>query len=530
MYKALYLKWRPAVFEDVISQEHITATLKNQVSAGRTAHAYLFTGSRGTGKTTCARILAKAVNCENAAEGTPCCVCDTCRGADSFSLSDIVEIDAASNNGVDDIRSLRENAVFTPERCKYRVYIIDEVHMLSVNAFNALLKLLEEPPKHVKFILATTEIHKVPATILSRCQRFDFRRIRTKDIADRLLYIAGAEGLNLSAEGAMLIARIADGGMRDALSLLDQCAAFSDEISADTVAAAAGLAGREHMRGIVADIFAANSAGVIEAVTQLYAQSKDMQRLCDEIIVSLRNILLAKISPEAKELLDCLPGEEEELARIAAQTSVGNILGKISVMQACAENLPKAVNKRVELEMSLIRVCMTDNANTADNINPAPAGDSSQLERLTEKIAELEARLAGKQPPRTAPPAAEIPPEQQVDFSKLRPEDFERVDRWNDVLDEFFKVCPSVSGTLSGSAAFVNGQVMLIVAQNPFFLSLFKVKENALMLGETVKRVLGTGYIIRAKSKNPAHEAENKALKIIERASENGVEVKESNE
>ena len=225
MYQALYRKWRPRTFDDVISQPHITTTLKNQIQSGKTAHAYLFTGSRGTGKTTCARIFAKAINCLHATDGNPCQQCEICRDAEAFSLSDIIEIDAASNNGVDDIRELRDGAVYTPERCKYKVYIIDEVHMLSQSAFNALLKIMEEPPAFVKFILATTEIHKVPATIVSRCQRFDFRRILPEDITARLLYIAGEEQLTLDAQAARLIARLSDGGMRDALSLLDQCAA-----------------------------------------------------------------------------------------------------------------------------------------------------------------------------------------------------------------------------------------------------------------------------------------------------------------
>ena len=245
MYQALYRKWRPRTFDDVISQPHITTTLKNQIQSGKTAHAYLFTGSRGTGKTTCARIFAKAINCLHATDGNPCQQCEICRDAEAFSLSDIIEIDAASNNGVDDIRELRDGAVYTPERCKYKVYIIDEVHMLSQSAFNALLKIMEEPPAFVKFILATTEIHKVPATIVSRCQRFDFRRILPEDITARLLYIAGEEQLTLDAQAARLIARLSDGGMRDALSLLDQCAAYDSNITLDTVSAAAGIAGRD---------------------------------------------------------------------------------------------------------------------------------------------------------------------------------------------------------------------------------------------------------------------------------------------
>ena len=247
MYKALYRKWRPLTFDDVISQEYTTEALKNQIISGKTAHAYLFTGSRGTGKTTCARILAKAVNCRNMKDGNPCLECDICRDADSGALTDIVEIDAASNNGVDNIRDLRDAAVYTPERGAYKIYIIDEVHMLSQGAFNALLKIMEEPPPYVKFILATTEIHKVPATIVSRCQRYDFRRIKAEDIAKRISYIAQQEELNLTEDGAAMIAKLADGGMRDAVSLLDQCSVCAEVINAEAVSTAAGIAGRDYL-------------------------------------------------------------------------------------------------------------------------------------------------------------------------------------------------------------------------------------------------------------------------------------------
>ena len=244
MYKALYRKYRPMTFDDVVSQPHITTTLRNQLINGKTAHAYLFTGSRGTGKTTCARILAKALNCLHPVDGNPCLECEICRDADDNALADIIEIDAASNNGVDDVRDLRDGAVYTAERCRYKVYIIDEVHMLSKEAFNALLKIMEEPPPHVKFILATTEIHKVLPTILSRCQRYDFRRILPSDITERLMYVAEKENIKLDRDAAELIAKTADGGMRDALSLLDQCIAFSEDVTLDIVSGAAGIAGR----------------------------------------------------------------------------------------------------------------------------------------------------------------------------------------------------------------------------------------------------------------------------------------------
>ena len=254
-------------FDDVVSQPHITTTLKNQIKSGKTAHAYLFTGSRGTGKTTCARIFAKAINCLDPHDGEPCLKCEICKDADNGTLSDIIEIDAASNSKVDDIRELREGVVYTPERCKYKVYIIDEVHMLSAGAFNALLKTMEEPPPHVKFILATTEIHKVPATIVSRCQHFDFHRIRNEDIVSRLMYIASQEGFTLHEDAAGMIARLSDGGMRDALSLLDQCVAYENDITLDVVSSASGIAGRDYLFDILEKIAEKDAAGALRVVT-----------------------------------------------------------------------------------------------------------------------------------------------------------------------------------------------------------------------------------------------------------------------
>ena len=274
-YEALYRKWRPQTFEDIVAQPHITRTLKNQVMRGKTAHAYLFTGSRGTGKTTCARIFAKAVNCLHPVDGNPCLECEICRDAEAGALTDIIEIDGASNNGVDEVRNLRENAVFLPVRCRYKVYIIDEVHMMSAGAFNALLKLIEEPPEHVKFVFATTEIHKVPATILSRCQRYDFRRILPEDI------IASQEAFTLSDTAAYRIAALADGGMRDALSLLDQCAAVADQVEAETVEETVGVAGLESVYAVLRAIAAKDTTAALSQVATLYRQSKDMTRFSD---------------------------------------------------------------------------------------------------------------------------------------------------------------------------------------------------------------------------------------------------------
>ena len=303
MPKALYRKWRPQVFSDVSGQGHITETLMHEVDVGRLSHAYLFTGSRGTGNTTCAKILSKAVNCLNPQNGNPCNECEVCRGIDDGSILDVTEIDAASNNGVDNIRDLREEANFTPAVAKYRVYIIDEVHMLSTGAFNALLKTLEEPPSHVLFILATTEVHMLPATILSRCQRFDFRRIPPEDIAKRLLLVAEKENLKLAEDAAMLIARIADGALRDALSILDQCASFSEEITLNIVSKAAGLLGRDYLFEISDAIKNQDSSKVLSIIDRLHASSCDMERLINELVNHFRNVMISKTTKTLKNLL-----------------------------------------------------------------------------------------------------------------------------------------------------------------------------------------------------------------------------------
>ncbi|MCQ2463438.1 MAG: DNA polymerase III subunit gamma/tau, partial [Clostridia bacterium] len=264
MYQVLYRKWRPRVFSDVVGQPHVTKTLASEILNKRLSHAYLFTGSRGTGKTTCAKILSKAVNCLSPVDGNPCNECEICRGIDSGAILDVVEIDAASNNGVDNIRDIRDEVNFTPASCKYRVYIIDEVHMLSDGAFNALLKTLEEPPEHVIFILATTEVHKLPSTILSRCQRFDFRRIPSEDMAERMSYIASRENLTLEHDAAMLIARLADGALRDALSILDQCGTRSKNIDAQLVSDVAGLTGRVYLFELTNAVCKADSAAALD--------------------------------------------------------------------------------------------------------------------------------------------------------------------------------------------------------------------------------------------------------------------------
>ena len=496
MYKALYRKYRPMTFDDVVSQPHITTTLRNQLINNKTAHAYLFTGSRGTGKTTCARILAKALNCQHLVDGNPCLECEICRDADASALADIVEIDAASNNGVNDIRDLRDGAVYTAERCKYRVYIIDEVHMLTKEAFNALLKIMEEPPPHVKFILATTEVHKVLPTILSRCQRYDFRRILPADITERLMYVAEREQIKLDREAAELIAKTADGGMRDALSLLDQCVAFSDNVTLDIVSNAAGIAGREPVFDIIEAISDNNAAKAVEVIDKLYNMSKDMQKLCEELIAQFRNIMLAKAVPENIDLLVCMPNELERVRALADKLSLDEIMSKLEILQSCNERVAKVSAKRVEMEMSLLKLCA---------VKPAPVASAASPEILA-KIEMLERKLA-EQPVQQNTRQYSKPqyaPQQQIeatDLTAIKSVQLSDEPRWQDILDKFAEICPSVNGALSGSYAKKGGGYMFIATTNSFFIQLLRNKENVTKLMEAIYLVTGEKLDILAVHK-----------------------------
>ena len=353
MYRALYRKWRPQRFEDVVGQRAIVTALKNQITANRVGHAYLFTGVRGTGKTTCAKIFAKAVNCLHPVNGDPCGECEICKGIDNGSILDVVEMDAASNNGVDDIRDLRDETAYTPSACKYKVYIIDEVHMLSTAAFNALLKTLEEPPAHVIFILATTEIQKVPATILSRCQRYDFTRIGPEDIARRVEYIAGEEKLELSPDGAELIARLADGALRDALSILDTCAGVTAKIDADVVRRMAGVTDRSYLFRISDALEAQDGATALAQLAQLRQQSVDVKRLTEELIAHYRALMLAAL-PGGQSLLSGVSPEEEALyLEKGPQLGQREAVRAIRALGSALEHMTRGSDQRIELELAL---------------------------------------------------------------------------------------------------------------------------------------------------------------------------------
>ena len=371
MYRALYRKWRPRRFADVVGQQAIVTALQNQIRAGRIGHAYLFTGTRGTGKTTCAKIFAKAVNCLDPQNGDPCGQCAVCRGIDDGSILDVVEMDAASNNGVDDIRDLRDETAYTPSICRYKVYIIDEVHMLSTAAFNALLKTLEEPPAHVIFILATTEIQKVPATIRSRCQRYDFTRISPEDIAGRVAQVAGAEGLALTEGAAGLIARLADGALRDALSILDTCAGVTGQIDEDVVRRMAGVTDRSYLFRMSDALAARDAASALAELAALRQQSVDVKRLTEELIAHYRSLMLAAL-PGGRELLSGVSPEEEDLY-LAKGPALGQreAVRAIRALGGALEHMARGSDQRIELELALFNL-------TAPDAQPAPAPAAAQ--------------------------------------------------------------------------------------------------------------------------------------------------------
>lgn len=356
MYQALYRKYRPKTFDDVVGQEHITETLKKQVETGRLSHAYLFIGTRGTGKTTCAKILAKAVNCEHPVNGNPCNQCAACRGIDDGSILDVVELDAASNNGVDNVRALRDEAVFSPASVRKRVYIVDEVHMLSNSAFNALLKILEEPPEHLMFILATTELHKVPATILSRCQRHSFKRIQVDTITARLNFVAQQEHLNLQPDAAALLARMADGGMRDALTLLDQCCG-NECISTDAVISAIGLAGNLRTAQLLRSVAAGDTAGALEQFRELWQDGKDPSALLDELSMLQRDLLMQAVAPRGGRELLSGAYDPVTLEELSGAFSSAQLLANLQSIQQTLGAMASQPNPRIAAELCLIRLC-----------------------------------------------------------------------------------------------------------------------------------------------------------------------------
>ena len=423
MYQVLYRKWRPKTFADVSGQPQATVTLQNEIKIGRINHAYLFTGSRGTGKTTCAKIFAKAVNCLNTTDGNPCGECENCKGIESGEILDIVEMDAASNRGIDDIRDIIDKAQFAPAKAKYRVYIVDEVHMLTDQAFNALLKTLEEPPKHVIFILATTEVHKLPATIVSRCQRFDFHRIPADAIADRLEFVSQQENVNITRDAALLIAAVADGALRDALSLLDRCIALDTNVDSDIVRKAAGLAKRDYLFDLASCCINKNVAKALEIIDSLYTQAKDMTRLCDEIIDHFRNLMIIKTVKNPKEFLVMSEDEFDNAQTQADYLSLEEIVYIMDVLEQSYQRMGRGSSNRTELETALVKLS-------------SPELDFS-MEALLSRIAALESAVK-----KGIKVTAVAPKEEK---SELKPEKEEKVEEIVDEEPEEVKMSTSNS-------------------------------------------------------------------------------------
>lgn len=528
MYQVLYRKYRPKVFSDVYGQDHVTSTLKNEIKNGRVSHAYLFTGSRGTGKTTCAKILAKAVNCEHNVDGEPCNECEVCRGLDNGSIYDVVEIDAASNNGVDNIRELRDETNYAPSRGKYRVYIIDEVHMLSTGAFNALLKTLEEPPAHVIFILATTEVHKLPATILSRCQRFDFKRIQPETMAVRLKEVAGLEGLSLDDDAAVLIARIADGALRDGLSILDQCAGRSKEINSDLVSEVAGLAGREAMYKLSDCIANSDSNTAMSIISDLYQNSFDMERLCVEMINHFRNFLVAKTVRKSRELIICTDDEYNTILEASKNFTVESIVFALDLFQNTLVTIKGGASARIEVEMAFIKLCepkmdesiasLLDRVSKLENAIksgvkvqpmqtavPAPKEEyvpreepkpQPKAEPTPEPTPEPETTPVEEEPPvQEQQPVVETPPVEHKTAPPVSdPNETVEFTQWGDFMDVLHRTNIPLFGVLSGSKGYVRGEFFLLDSPNPAVRDFIKLPIHSKSIKAALLEVTGVHF------------------------------------
>lgn len=559
MYRAFYRKYRPSTFTEVVGQEHITKTLENAVKSGKTSHAYLFTGSRGTGKTSCAKILSKAVNCQSSVDGNPCNQCEICRGIDNNSILDIIEIDAASNNGVDNIRDLIEEANFTPANAKYRVYIIDEVHMLSIGAFNALLKTLEEPPAHVIFILATTEVHKLPSTILSRCQRFDFKRIPPEAIAERLKEVAEKENLRLSDDGAMLIARIADGAMRDALSLLDRCSSYDGVIDSAAVADSAGLAGREYIFELCDCILTKDAAKALEIVNRLYNDSCDMERLLTEMTSHFRNLMVSKAVKNFESMIICSQDEIETIRTQSAKTTLATIMSCIDILTAYSSTMKQGANRRTSAELCIIRLCTPSLDSDMNSVlrrlseleaavktGAIPVRTASSVETVSEEKKEQVVETAPaeeKSGPKSEPIAvtekttekSEEKAEEQHDEIKetaeavAQPKSSGTVPftSWPEVLEKLFVNDKSLMVMLSGSQAFVHDDKYLLIKGSPVLEMYLKTGEYSKIIKQAVTDVTGKTYTLAVYNNKKEEAPKNPLSDLVSKAKSLGVNIEE---
>lgn len=523
MYRVLYRKWRPAVFTDVSGQEHITSTLQNEVSSGRLNHAYLFTGSRGTGKTTCAKILAKAVNCLNPQNGNPCGECEICKGIDDGSILDIVEMDAASNRKIDDIRQIIDEVQFKPAKCKYRVYIVDEVHMLTTEAFNALLKTLEEPPEHVIFILATTEVHKLPQTIRSRCQRFDFHRIPPRAIADRVEYVVSQENAEITESAALMLASVADGALRDALSLLDSCLAVSSHIDEEVVRNAAGLVSKTYLFELAAAIINKNPTKSLEIIDRLYSESKDMARLCDELVEHFRALMLIKTIKNPRDILIMSDDEFEQAVTQSDYLSLADIVFYMDVLSKAYQRMGKGTGDRTELEMALVKLSATELDGTVEALTARvtalekavkrgitvnyvqPAQQSVQAEAaqsasVPNTQTEVEEPFAKPEPEHKKAPVAKPAPEVKPVAQRASVNLDELYDnavpfaRWVEVVDSLKSVSRSIAAAFAGSTAYESGNYLLIDTNNELAFDLLRQNGRRAEIKQTLLELTGKNY------------------------------------
>ena len=523
MYRVLYRKWRPAVFTDVSGQEHITSTLQNEVSSGRLNHAYLFTGSRGTGKTTCAKILAKAVNCLNPQNGNPCGECEICKGIDDGSILDIVEMDAASNRKIDDIRQIIDEVQFKPAKCKYRVYIVDEVHMLTTEACNALLKTLEEPPEHVIFILATTEVHKLPQTIRSRCQRFDFHRIPPKAIADRVEYVVSQENAEITESAALMLASVADGALRDALSLLDSCLAVSSHIDEEVVRNAAGLVSKTYLFELATAIINKNPTKSLEIIDRLYSESKDMARLCDELVEHFRALMLIKTIKNPRDILIMSDDEFEQAVTQSDYLSLADIVFYMDVLSRAYQRMGRGTGDRTELEMALVKLSATELDGTVEaltarvtalekavkrgiTVNYAqPAQQSVQAEAaqsasVPNTQTEVEEPFAKPEPEHKKAPVAKPAPEVKPVAQRASVNLDELYDnavpfaRWVEVVDSLKSVSRSIAAAFAGSTAYESGNYLLIDTNNELAFDLLRQNGRRAEIKQTLLELTGKNY------------------------------------
>ena len=567
MYQVLYRKWRPQTFDDVSGQQHITATLKNEIKENRQGHAYLFTGSRGTGKTTCAKILAKAVNCLDPKGGNPCGECEICRGIENGSILDVVEMDAASNRRIENIRDIIDEVQFKPNRARYRVYIVDEVHMLTTEAFNALLKTLEEPPEHVIFILATTEVHKLPQTILSRCQRFDFHRIPPRQIADRVLFVASQENVKLSDSAAMLIAGVADGALRDALSLLDRCIAVSDDINDAVVRQAAGLADKAYLNELAVCIINKNTAKAMSCIDRLYGESKDMARLCDELIAHFRALMLIKSVRNPRDIL-VMPDDEFEQAQTQSDyLSLADIVYYMDVLSRAFQRMGHGTGDRTELEMALVKLSSPE----LDGTNEAVAARLTALEQAVRRGAFSQRTIPEKPEPEEVKPETPKEPEKpepvkkpeepektekSVDTEKLeniektekpeKPENPEKPAPESNSLDELYRnakpftqwveviegmkpISRSISAAFVGSSAYESGSYLLIDTSNEMAFELLRNRQRREEIRDVIRSVSGKVFNL-GPYKRPEQEQkkEDPMLAFRQALADGGITVEES--